>query len=432
MDNFDQTLYVGPVDEQGNLKVARQTPGSFRAEVSDSLDNQLASQIFQITGPEDASRTIDLKILTLRGTVKLGKEPLASAELWFGGRRGSSSVKLDADREGKFQGILPHDGWWSVDIASASPKFEARTKVKVESEGEDRVRADIELPSTRVFGKVVDDAGHPMPAAVVLVSTDQGQMHKEADETGGFDFRGLPEGIAYAGATLSSVDGEWMSDRISLFLHDDEDVGPLEVRMRKEAKLSGLVESSQGPVPGAGVSVLSIRPSLMGGDSVRTDVDGTFTAHVAAPTELADVIVSAPGYALKAFPVAVDPNAAQAPQALLMEPQGGEIQILFPPSPEDLGKNAVSLWVFQNGLPLPQGNLYQWASGHGQAPPEVSGKGRKSLTVPELAPGEYRACLASQAVIVPWEASGWTAPLAKCATGTLTAGGALRLDLSLQ
>ncbi|HEX4863899.1 MAG TPA: carboxypeptidase-like regulatory domain-containing protein, partial [Acidimicrobiales bacterium] len=195
--SFDQTIYAGSADEQGKLKVARQTPGTFHALVSDSLDNQLASQIFQITGPEDSSRVIDIKIVTLRGTVKLGKEPLA-AELWFGGRRGSTSIKLDADRDGKFQGILPRDGWWVVDISSASPKFEARTRVKVESEGQDRVRADIDLPATRVFGKVVDDQRHPVPDAIVSLTTDQGLMHKEADETGSFDFRGLPEGFAEA------------------------------------------------------------------------------------------------------------------------------------------------------------------------------------------------------------------------------------------
>src|SRR4029077_2200807 len=231
-------------------------------------------------------------------------------------------------------------------------------------------------------------------------------------------------GLAYAGATLSSAQGAWSSDRISLFLHDGEDFGPVELRMRKEAKLSGLVQSAQGPVPGAGVSVFPLRPSTIGGDSVRTDVDGTFTAQVPASTELADVVVSAPGLALKAFPVAVGSDPAQAPQALLVEPQGGEVQILFPPPPEDPGKDAIILQVFQNGVPLPTGDLYGWARGHGNVPSEVSGKGRKSLAVPELAPGEYRACLAAQAVLVPWEASGWTAPLAKCAAGTLTAGGA--------
>ncbi len=52
------------------------------------------------------------------------------------------------------------------------------------------------------------------------------------------------------------------------------------------------------------------------------------------------------------------------------------------------------------------------------------------MGVPELAPGEYRACLAPLAVLVPLQESGRTAPLAKCANGTLIAGGALRLGLT--
>jgi hypothetical protein len=422
--SFDRTVYNGRADLQGGLKVPRQTPGRFRAYVSDSLDNQLAHQTFQITGPEDAAQSIQLKILTLRGTVKLGKDPLA-ATLWFDGRHGSSAVKLESGRDGKFLGVLPHDGWWVVDIVSTVPKFETRTKVKVESDGQDRARADIDLPATRVYGKVVDDRGHPMPAATVVLSTDEGTVSTESDETGSFDLRGLVAGLAYAGATLSSAEGEWSSDRISLFLQDGEDVGPLEVRMRKESKLSGSVQSARGPVPGAGVAVFALRPAMIGGDSTRTELDGSFTAHVPAPTEMADVVVSAPGYALKAFPMLVSASPAQP---LIVEEQGGDLQLLIPPPPADGG--ATTLWIFQNGLPLPTGILFRWAGAHGRDVAPASNKERTSMTIPELAPGEYRACLVPQSVLIPWHDSGWSASLAKCVDGTLTAGGTLRLDTS--
>ena len=54
----------------------------------------------------------------------------------------------------------------------------------------------------------------------------------------------------------------------------------------------------------------------------------------------------------------------------------------------------------------------------------------KKVLVPNLAPGDYRACLAAQAAIVAWEASGWSSSLAKCTAGQLAAGGFLELDLS--
>ena len=422
---FDRTVSDRPADERGIVRILRQTPGRFQALIADSLDNQFGVHAFQVTGPENASQAIRLKILALRGTVKLGKEPLA-ATLWFGGRHGKESIQLTSDREGSFQGAVPRDGWWTVDVSSASPKFEARTRVKVKTDRQQRARADIDLPGTRVYGKVLDDAGHPMPAATIMVSTDDGAaVHMDTDALGGFEFRGLTEGLAYAVARLSSAQGEWSSDRVSLFLQEGEDAGPVELRMRRETKLSGSVQSARGPVPGSGVAVFGIRPGLMGGDFVRTEMDGTFTAHVPAPVELADVMVSAPGFGLKAFPVVV---GAASSQPLEVEEQSGELHILLP-APSDDPKDATTLWIFQNGLFLSKQALLQWAGAHGREPVSDVEAGRKLMAVPELAPGEYRACLAAPAVLVAWQASGWTAPLAKCVFGTLTAGATLQLDL---
>ncbi len=196
--------------------------------------------------------------------------------------------------------------------------------------------------------------------------------------------------------------------------------------MRQETKLSGSVRSARGPVPGAGVTVYGIRPSLMGGDSVRTEMDGTFTAHVPAPAQMADVMVSAPGFGLKAFPLVVGAGTAQP---LVLEEQSGELTVLLP-TPSEEPKDATTLWIFQNGLFLLKQALFQWTSAHGREPVSEAGKRQKSLNVPEMAPGEYRACLAAPAVLVPWQASGWTAPLAQCVSGTLAAGGTLRLDLA--
>jgi len=196
--------------------------------------------------------------------------------------------------------------------------------------------------------------------------------------------------------------------------------------LRKQVKLSGSVHSARGPVSGAGVTVIPLRPAMMGGDSVRTELEGTFIAHVPARTELADVIVSAPGFGLKAFSVGV---GADSPQPLVLEEQSGDLQILLPPPPSDKREDT-TLWVFQNGLPLPTGVLFQWASAHGREAASETTEDRKRLSVPELAPGEYRACLAAPSVLVPWHASGWSAPLAKCVSGTLATGGTLHFDLA--
>lgn len=418
---FSGAVYDGPASEQGVVTMAGQAPGRFKVEVVDALDNRLFSETLKVSGPEDARQTIDLEILTVQGTLKLGKEPLA-ATLWFGGRYGSSTVRMESDPDGKFHGILPRDGWWSVEVASPAPKFETRTRVKVESDSQDRATVKIDLPDTRVFGKILDDTGRPVPSAYFEISTEGMDMHTKTDGAGSFDVRGFSEGMAYAAATFSQRDEEWVSDRISLFLREGEEVGPIELRLKKKKRISGMVRSALGPVPGAGITVLPMHPVKMGGgNSVRTDLDGSFTAQLPEGTETAAVIVSPPGHALSAFLYSLG-EASQQP--LVVSREGGDLEIAVPEKSK-VEEEGLSLWVFQNGLLLPLQTLHQWTLGHGK---DLYLGNR--YAVPALAPGEYRACLVAQAAVFPWLDSGWTAPLARCATGQLTAGGTLRLDLA--
>jgi hypothetical protein len=127
-----------------------------------------------------------LKLLTLHGTLKLGKEPLA-ARLWFGGRFGGLSVELESDSDGKFHGVLPKDGWWPIDVESSSPPFKLRTKAKVQALDHERASVDIVLPATHLFGRVVmDDTGRPAGHADVSLGTDEGDMTKRgASNTAG-------------------------------------------------------------------------------------------------------------------------------------------------------------------------------------------------------------------------------------------------------
>lgn len=138
-------------------------------------------------------------------------------------------------------------------------------------------------------------------------------------------------------------------------------------------------------------------------------------------TESAAVIVSPPGHALNAFLISL----GEAPrQPLTVSLEGGDLEVAVPEK-STVEEEGLSLWVFQNGLPVPIQTLYEWATGHGKSLYQEN-----RYAVPALAPGEYRACLVAQAAVIPWQDSGWTAPLARCVTGQLTAGGTLRLDLS--
>jgi hypothetical protein len=415
-----EAVYDGPTNTQGLVTIPGQAPGKFSIQVSDKLGNRIAARDLRISGPADAYQTIEIDVLTVHGTLKMGEEPVA-ATLWFGGRYGSQRVKMDSDPEGNFHGILPKDGWWRIDIDAEEPRLNSRTKVKVTADRQKRAEVDIVLPATHLFGRVLDDQGRPVRAADVSLNTDEEALRAETDSAGNFEFRGLSEGLVQAAASLSSGQGKWTSDLVAVFVREGVDVGPIELRLRKNKRLSGKVQSSRGPVPGAGVVVLPLPPAPMYGDSSRTELDGSFAAQVPDGTGSVAVIVSPPGYALKAFPVAVSESA---PDLMVMR-EGGSLEVALPPKSEDVEKESFSLWVFQDGLPIPHGELSRWSAGHGQ---DFMAEGGKTVVIPELAPGHYRVCLAARAVQAQWWASGWTAPLAKCAAGQLAAGGTLRID----
>jgi hypothetical protein len=419
--SFDHTVHEGPADLQGLVSIKGQPPGRFSVQVSDKLGNRLASREVRVSGPADAYQAIEVDVLTVRGTVKLGKEPLV-ATLWFGGRHGDPRVQMESDHEGSFHGVLPKDGWWVVAVDSEEPRLNSRTKIKVTADRQKRAEVDIVLPATHLFGRVLDDQGRPVRSANVNLNTDEDALTAETDGAGNFEFRGLSEGLAQAAAKFSSVQGKWTSDIHAVFVREGTAVGPIELRLRKNKRLSGRVQSSRGSVPGAGLVVLPLPPAPMFGDSTRTELDGSFSAQVPDTAGSVAVIVSPPGYALKAFPLTM----SDAAQDLMVTGEGGSLEVSFPAKSEETEREGFSLWVFQDGLPIPQGELYRWAAGHGH---DYVVEGGRKVLVPELAPGQYRVCLAARAVQAQWWASGWTAPLAKCAAGQLTAGGMLRLDL---
>lgn len=418
VDNFD-TVFKGATDAQGLATVKDQLPGTYLLRISNGSGDSFAERTVQIMGPADAYQRIEIDALSVTGTVKLGKEPL-EATLWFGGRSGATRVEMRSDPEGGFQGILPKDGWWPVEVEAEDPKLRARTNVKVTADRKKRAEVEIALPATRLFGKVVDEQGSPVDAAKVILATEEGGQTEWTAEDGSFEFRGIAEGQVLA----SAEKGEETSGTSSVFLREGTDVGPIELRLRELRRLSGTVQSLNGPVPGAGVLAFPLSPVLMGtADDVRSDLDGSFAVTVPGTTERAGVIVSPPGHALKAFSLAV----SESSQVLMVPQEGGSLEVSLPPKTEDAEKEGVSLWVFQDGLPIPRHVLYQWATGHGQ---DFLAPGEKGILAPHLAPGQYRACLAAQSVLAQWWASNFTAPLAKCAAGQLTAGGTLRLDLS--
>jgi hypothetical protein len=380
----------------------------------DSLGNRLYSDSDVIVdGPSSAHQSIHIEVVDITGRVRLGDQALA-ATLWFGGRSGSTSIRMEADQEGEYFGVLPREGQWIVEVEATEPRLRSRIRADVRASESGKASLDLELPDTRVFGVVLTEDGKPAPAARVAVQGESLEHLTETDPEGRFDLRGLPAGLAWLGAESSSR----LSDRLGVTFSEGMEVGPVELRLRATERLAGTVASRRGPVAGAQVEIMV--PAPEGWDSATTDHDGTFGVDIPQGARRILAMVAAPGYALRTFDVAVDGQ----PLSLPVSEEGGTLEVVFSDdSVEALQRGNLGFVVRQNGLPIPPLALQRWAQGQG---PGDSTSGQ-TLRIPNLAPGEYRACLVPR--LLPFLASeaALSAAGVRCDGGTLAPGGTLSL-----
>lgn len=412
--------FDGSADEEGRVLLQDQAPGHFRVLVFDSLGNLLFSDFdVPILDPENARHDITIDLITVRGQIRLGDEPLA-ATLFFGGRHGAVASRMESDRDGDFHGVLPRDGTWLVDIQAEEPALSTHAQVEVDPNPQGKARVSIELPDTQIFGKVTDDAGQPVSQASVHTSTALGALSVRTDLRGAFELRSVPAGYLQIAAEASSPEGRLASEPVTTVALEGQATGPLELRLRKNKPFQGRVQGTRGPVPGAAVTVHALRPASFYGATARTDLGGSFQSRVPESTEAVIAIVSPPGHSLKAFEVPLDGS----PVLLDVPAEGGAVEISSSRSEEDIRADSLQTVVFQNGLAIPWGVLLGWAEGHGERLEPSRG-----VRIPNLAPGQYRVCLSRRADLVEGAGRAPEERQEGCASGYLQAGGVLKLAL---
>jgi hypothetical protein len=179
------------------------------------------------------------------------------------------------------------------------------------------------------------------------------------------------------------------------------------------------VQSSRGPVAGARIVVRAYSPTVGGGEAA-TGPEGTFSLDIPANIASGTVVVKAPGFGTKVFPLGAEEN----PLPLTVSEGAGEVVISLPRSATNLYRENLRVILFQDDMEVPLSLL---RAGEGpQAPPD----GSPVLRLASLAPGRYSACLARRQVDLKGSA---LEPVSKagmvCASGHLAAGATLALAL---
>lgn len=401
---------------EGQVRIPKKPPGRFWITVYDGRGNAVFSDRYVELTNSAQPYLIDIDLLRIEGTVRFGDEPVAG-RLFFGGRNGTTSIVMMADEDGRFEGPLPKPGHWLVDVDATEPRLKASVQVEIRPK-DGRASVDIELPGTRVYGRVVDPSGAPARGALVDLTSIVSTLQTRADEKGEFEFQAFPEGTLEISA--EGTDGKREdSDSYRFQASEDSPHGPVVLILRRNEVVRGKVLAATGPVIGATVSAWP----LDGGDgtvsTVRSGIEGSFEIKVPEGTRSLRIILSPPAGALKSLDVNISP---QAELLLQVEPQGGELVV-------DVGKEdsfegkVLAIWQGDIGIPL--GILTRWAEGNG-----VRFLKDGQVRIPQLAPGSYTVCLGAIAVMDPAELEDWKKTRATCASGYLNA--ASTLDLRLQ
>jgi hypothetical protein len=254
----------------------------------------------------------------------------------------------------------------------------------------------------------------------VEINTAVWSERTQSNDKGEFSFLGLPEGAAQLAARASAGGQKATTDWSLVTLSDRQEVGPIELRLRRVKSFRGRVEALRGPVAGATVKVTPSRPLLGFGDQERTHLDGSFEVEIPGASEVLHVVVTSPGLALKTFEI----PASGQPVVLFLADQKGTVEVEVPFSDDEAAERDLRLLVFQNGVPLSSSDLSVWAQAQGVRPREG-----KRFVFPGLAPGNYRACMVARSALPDWALAGWADSGASCAAGTLGSSDALSLTV---
>lgn len=395
---------------QGNWSRDDLPPGDYRLRIRDSNDSAWYTEMVELK--EDREVWVDLDWRRLEGRVSLGGQPL-EAEIWFGGRRGGHRFGFESDKEGRFSGYLPRAGPWRVDVEGDSVHRSLRQFEVAEAGSSSVLRAEIELPSTRIRGVVVDPRGEAVGPAIVIarsLSDDRTPLSFRTERNGSFILDGLPPGEALLRA--EALARRQSDDWVRVELHEQRET-EVELVVWPDQVLEGrLVSGSGAAIVGGQVMAYpaSSRASLIAID--RTDLDGRFELRVDAGGEEMAIIVMALGFPMRTLRAPVE----SFPLEVRMGGPGGSVELV--------GEGLMSgdLAVFHEGVGFGGPHLANWATLQGG---EVDGHGMR-LRAPGMPPGDYAACHLTVTELADSDA---TLPKQRCAFGTLLPFGELVLDV---
>jgi len=340
-------------------------------------------------GPDSDPFHISLDFTRVVGQLRLGRKPLAGT-LSFGGTSGAVSVHMNADRTGRFEGLLPEEGAWSVAVNTSQPRLTRfLSNVQVAKNSSGYAFVDINLPNTKLVGVAVDERGQPVVNATATVfrrGIGERPQHLLTNKEGEFEFRALAEDTYTISATaVHPVHGTLESDPMTVEISEAlVSPGKLTLHLRSSTKVQGRVLSTVGPLVNA--SIFAIPEDGVGAAAqADTDVNGQFELEVRRNTQQLNLIASAPGFSLRILTVRL--GGRSSPLEIPLVKSGGTLIVdIVERTPSSPGSSFGRLLLLRENSWTPLTALHEWATVNG------GGHDGTRMVIPQMEPGSYRLC----------------------------------------
>jgi len=323
-----QEVAEGTVSSAGFWHRAGLEAGSYRVAVRDSRQ-AVWFEGHRRLAHGDGPWIVELDVVPIQGRVRLGEEPL-EATVVFGTTQGRPSLHFETDEEGFFEGALPREGEWAIEVLPAhdADRIQAAESVSVEHEsGQRAAYVDVELPDTAVRG-IVRERAQPVEGAGVLAIRHEARLKRReamiaTDEDGHFELRGLSPGTIALRAKHLGKSSDWVVVEIV----EDLEAPEISLDLEERFEVAGQVISAAGQtVAGAHVIFLpaATPPDLASPEKVVTQADGSFSLELSERFAQADLIVAAPGWPMHLGRYVFDPVNPR-PLAITLAPHGGDL-----------------------------------------------------------------------------------------------------------
>lgn len=412
----------GQVTANGTFQASELAPGGYWLSVLDADGARWVEESLTIA-PGANRHAAEVPLLEVRGSLSQGDDGLAATVLLSSAELRAAQIKLGSDVDGLFEGYLPGEGTWEVQVSLEN----GRTTVGLEPvtirrrSGKGFAEINLRVPDTRVEGKVVREGGIPVAGADVragTIITGRGETLTTTDAKGSFLLQGLPEG-AYV--LFARTADEEESDGVPVSLDEDLDSPSVTLTLRSERELVGVVRSRQGAVPGATVIAIPEMAGLASASlhETYTGAGGVFRSKVPSTVSAATLVVAAPGFAIRIVRDALP----AAGQPLIVEVDSGSGTISVPPevlSPVPAGEQQSMPILFHDGAAVPLALILRLTA----TSRRIAGRAG-ALDLPNLESGSYMLCAGKDATRA-WR-EGSAPPEESCRGGFLPPGGLLQL-----